>query len=104
MFGLSDNDIKSIITAVSEYPEVKEVIIFGSRAKGNFKHGSDVDLALKGDQITHTTIMDISWKLNEESPMPYHFDVLNYQAIKNPDLVEHINRVGKVLKKLSEHL
>jgi predicted nucleotidyltransferase len=67
--------------------------MFGSRAKGNYKNGSDVDIALKG-KLSFETITHINYLLNEETTMPYKFDVLNYHTIQDKDLIEHINRAG----------
>jgi predicted nucleotidyltransferase len=96
MFGLGDNDIDEIVHLFQEFPEVEEAIIFGSRAMGNYKNGSDVDIALKGNGLSFNIISKINGFLNEETLMPYHFDVVNYHDIKNVDLVAHINRVGKL--------
>jgi uncharacterized protein len=93
-FGLLDTDIEAIIQIISKHDKVKNALIFGSRAKGNFKNGSDVDIALKGIGIDFDTIVNISYLLNEESAMPYKFDVLNYSSIKELALTEHIDRVG----------
>ena len=92
-FGLKESDLEKIISIIKDHPEVEEALIFGSRAKGNFKKGSDVDIALKGNLSFHN-LSRINFELNEETDMPYKFDVLNYDAIKNTDLIEHINRVG----------
>jgi predicted nucleotidyltransferase len=94
MFGLKDEDITKTIAILAKHSEVEKAFIFGSRAKGNFKNGSDVDIALMGNKITFKTISGISYELNEETLMPYHFDVLNYHTIDNQELVNHINRVG----------
>jgi predicted nucleotidyltransferase len=93
-FGLTQTDLDTIVAVISRQAEVEEAIIFGSRAKGNYTAGSDVDIALKGAAVSHATASYISYKLNEETQMPYHFDVLNYQLISNPDLTNHIDRVG----------
>ena len=93
-FGLLDSDMAAVIAVLSEQPKVESAFIFGSRAKGNFKNGSDVDIALKGDSLDFDTIGKISYWLNEETTMPYKFDVLNYHSIKEPTLTEHIDRVG----------
>ena len=93
-FGLTQTDLDAIVAVVGHLPEVEEAVIFGSRAKGNYTAGSDVDIALKGAAVSHATASYISYKLNEETQMPYHFDVLNYQLISNPDLTNHIDRVG----------
>lgn len=93
-FGLLDADIDNIIQVLSKYNKVESALIFGSRAKGNYKNGSDVDIALNGIEIDFDTLAKISYLLNEESAMPYKFDVLNYSSIKEPALTEHIDRVG----------
>lgn len=93
-FGFRVSDLDSIIAILKQEPEVDEVILFGSRAKGNYKNGSDVDLAIKGSNLSHATIRNISYELNEETLMPYTFDVVNYHLIKNVNLTEHIDRMG----------
>ncbi len=93
-FGLLDADVEAISGVLSNHPKVEKAYIFGSRAKGNFKNGSDVDIALKGDKMDFDTVSQISYLLNEETNMPYKFDVLNYNAVKEPDLLVHIDRVG----------
>lgn len=101
-FGLKEGDIKSIIGILQQQPEVKEALIFGSRAKGNYRAGSDVDMAIKGDGINLKIITHISYLLNEETIMPYQFDVLNYHSIRNAELVEHIDRAGISFYKKAE--
>ncbi|REG87060.1 nucleotidyltransferase domain-containing protein [Algoriphagus antarcticus] len=93
-FGLLDADVEAISGVLSNHPKVEKAYIFGSRAKGNFKNGSDVDIALKGDKMDFDTVSQISYLLNEETNMPYKFDVLNYNAVKESDLLVHIDRVG----------
>jgi uncharacterized protein len=93
-FGLFDTDIESIVSVLKKQPKVDSAFIFGSRAKGNFSNGSDVDIALKGAELDFEIINQISYWLNEESRMPYKFDVLNYHTITEPALKEHIERVG----------
>jgi len=99
MYGLIERDMKYILEAVSKYPEIEEVIIFGSRAIGNYKKGSDVDIALKGQEINRKTVIRLSNDLNEEYPLPYFFDVLNYNDITNEELKKHIDNIGKVIYK-----
>ena len=93
-FGLLNADIEAIIKTLRKYSKVKSAFIFGSRAKGNYNSGSDVDIALKGPELDFGTINQISYCLNEETNMPYNFDVLNYESIKEPALKEHIDRMG----------
>jgi predicted nucleotidyltransferase len=93
-FGLLDTDVEAIAAVLRQEPRVEKAFIFGSRAKGSFRNGSDVDLALKGEELDFDTISRISYQLNEEMAMPYQFDVLNYHTVKEPALIEHIDRVG----------
>lgn len=95
-YGLTSEDMREIKQVFTRFPTVDEVVIFGSRAKGTHRPGSDVDLALKGN-IDSTTVAQISDLLNEESTMPYAFDLVAYDTIVSKNLKEHINRVGTVL-------
>jgi len=94
-FGISEKSYLLIIDVLKSFPEVEAAIIFGSRAKGNYKNGSDIDLALIGESLNSKTILDIAGILNEGIPIPYHVDVVNYHSISTPELKEHIDRVGK---------
>lgn len=93
MHGLFERDFKFILKAISDYSEIEEVIIFGSRAMGNYKKGSDVDLALKGEGVNRKTVSRLSDALNEEYPLPYFFDVVNYKDISNEELKKHIDSI-----------
>ena len=96
-FGLTDKDIEIIRSAIEAHPEIDEVLVFGSRAMGNYKHGSDVDLAIKGTGVSLRIISRLTAQLNDELPLPYEFDVIDYASIDTPALTEHIDSAGKVL-------
>lgn len=93
MFGLTDADLKCIVDVIKGYPQIDEAIIFGSRALNTYKKWSDIDIALKGNEIG-STASTISGILNEESSLPYFCDVLDYNLIDSKDLRNHIDRVG----------
>lgn len=93
-FGISLNYITKINSIFCLYPNIEEVIIFGSRAKGNFRDNSDIDLAIKGKSIDLSTLQQIENKL-EELYIPNFIDLIVFDKIENTDLVDHINRVGK---------
>ncbi len=95
--GLSAGDLQLILDAAITLPEVRQLILFGSRAKGEYKAGSDVDLAVKGEAVTDDTVIQLTDLLNEEKPLPYFFDVVNYHSISEPALLRHIDRVGVLL-------
>ena len=95
--GLEKRDIENIVNASRRLPEIEEVILFGSRAKRTHKKASDVDLAIKGKDISENTVKRFSSELNEELPLPYFIDIVNYETIQNQALIEHIDRVGEVI-------
>ncbi len=97
MFGLLDRDIKYINKALEQYDEVEKAIIFGSRAIGNYKKGSDVDLAIIGDNVNRSIMYKIEDYLNEVYPLPYFFDIIQYNEITNENLINHINNEGKII-------
>ncbi len=95
-YGLKSLELETIISILKKFPEIEEAVLFGSRAMGKEKQGSDIDIALKGRYID-SAVYKISHELNSESPLPYYFDILDYQTIENNDLKSHIERVGKVI-------
>lgn len=94
---LPPEELEIITSVLAHFESLYEAAIFGSRAKGNSRPGSDVDLSIKG--CTYSEIVTISMKLNEETILPYFFDVVAFETIKNDQLIDHINRVGKVIYK-----
>ncbi|MCL2186733.1 MAG: nucleotidyltransferase domain-containing protein [Treponema sp.] len=96
-YGLSNNTISSLFSIFNKYPGIKQVVLYGSRAKGNFRIGSDIDLILKTDNnFTHKDLLHIANDF-DDSRMPYFIDVSIYDKLTNLDLKAHIDRVGKVL-------
>lgn len=78
-------------------PLVDRALVFGSRAKGNYKPVSDVDIAIVGSNIDQSTVATLSFFLNEETFLPYFFDIVHYDTIEEIAFKEHIDRVGKVI-------
>ena len=96
-FGLTERDTEVIIETLATFEEIEEAVIFGSRAMGHAKRGSDVDLALKGKRLDLTTVTHVKFVLDEELPLPYFFDVVHYDSLTNTALKAHIDDKGKVL-------
>lgn len=92
-FGLTEDDLQSIISILRQEDSVNKAVVFGSRAIGNYKRGSDVDIAL-GEDLNRQILSSLSYKLNEETFMPYRFDLVNLNTITNEKLLAHIDRVG----------
>lgn len=93
MYGLKDETIVNIQNVFSSFPEVERAILYGSRAKGNFKHSSDIDITIVGSDMNLTILNQIEWKL-DDLLLPYTFDISIFHQIKNVDLIEHIERIG----------
>jgi predicted nucleotidyltransferase len=98
-FGLAESDLVYIINAIKSFAEIEKAVIFGSRAKGNYKPGSDVDIAIYGEHITFDTVSALHFMLEEQGPLPYFFDIVDYSHLKHKGLKEHIDRVGKLIFK-----
>jgi len=94
MFGLYERDVDMIVNALKENKEIEQAFIFGSRALGNYKKGSDVDLVVTGENVTDKTIANLNELLNETYPLPYFFDILQYEKIQNEHLKKHIDKHG----------
>lgn len=94
-YGLSERDWELILHALHRFPEIDRAVLFGSRALGTNEAGSDVDLAVIGEQMTHETVAGLSDLLNEVTPLPYMFDICDYGAITNPDLKQQIDKSGQ---------
>lgn len=94
-FGLKENMIQQINFVFQKFPGVNEVIIYGSRAKGNQREGSDIDFTLKGKNLNHDLLNTISLELDKLF-LPYIFDISIFEKINDQDLIQHIKRAGKV--------
>ncbi|HXH99111.1 MAG TPA: nucleotidyltransferase domain-containing protein [Sphingobacteriaceae bacterium] len=97
-FGLRDKTIKKINSVFAEFNQIDEVIVYGSRAKGNYRNGSDIDLTIKGEKLNLHFLNQISLKI-DDLLLPYIFDLSIFRQISNQDLIEHIERVGQTFYK-----
>jgi uncharacterized protein len=95
MYGLSEKTIKAIQGVFAKYPQIDRAILYGSRAKGNYRNGSDIDLALVGAELDLSLIFKIELEL-DDLMLPYKIDLAAYHQIENQELVGHIDRVGVV--------
>jgi predicted nucleotidyltransferase len=95
MFAILPKSYELILKALSEFNEIEKAAIYGSRAMGNYKPGSDIDLVIYGNKITPETILKLKTKLEQELPIPYYFDLTYYETVSNPELKKHIDEFGK---------
>ncbi len=89
---LTPNELELLRSVFGRHPEIIQVRLFGSRAKGTYTPQSDIDLALWGN-VDVLQAEAIAAEL-DELPLPYHYDVKPFEAIKLRPLREHIERVG----------
>ncbi len=97
-FGLSEAIFSKIIDVFKVYSNIDEVILYGSRAMGNYRNGSDIDITIKGKDINLHFLNTISLELDNLN-LPYKIDISSYHYIENIELLDHIKRVGILLYK-----
>ena len=96
-YGLPDRTLTTLDAIFRKYSGIRQAILYGSRAKGNYRKGSDIDMSLKTDESFNRRDMLRIGNDFDDSDMPYFVDVSVYEKISNPDLKAHIDRVGKVV-------
>lgn len=95
---MPDKAFDSIIQILSEYKNIQQAILFGSRAIGNYKESSDIDIVLMGDGLNIKDLRHIELQM-DELLLPWHIDLLLWNQINEPGLKDHIQRVGVNLLK-----
>ncbi len=96
MYGLNPQILEKFRSIFSKYPDLEVALLFGSRAMGNFREGSDIDIVLKGENLNLTQLQMIDNELDDLN-LPYKIDICLYHQISNTDLLDHIQRVGITL-------
>lgn len=91
--GIGPDPLEKIQGIFRKYPQVREAVLFGSRAKGNYREGSDIDVALKGKDIDSSLLTRIESDY-DALYLPWKLDLVIYDKIENADLKDHIDRVG----------
>ena len=89
MYGLKDTHIKKLHSVFSHYSAIEKVILYGSRAKGDYRNGSDIDLCLVGKTLDFQNLLKIE-KDVDDLLLPYNIDLSIYHRIDHADLIEHI--------------
>ncbi|GBE40197.1 nucleotidyltransferase domain protein [bacterium BMS3Bbin09] len=101
-YGLSDAAVKKIHNVFARYPEVEKAILYGSRAKGDYKNGSDIDMTLSGgDDITVSVLGKIMEDI-DDLLLPYTVDLSIFSRISDQEVINHIRRVGVIFYEKTE--
>ncbi len=93
--GLSAATVERIVTVLAHYPEIERALLYGSRAKGSQRTGSDIDLTLFGSRLNHALLLRLDNEL-DDLLLPYKFDLSLFADLTHPELIDHIHRVGVV--------
>ena len=96
-FGLSEKTMQCIRAIYRKFPSIERVILYGSRAKGNFRPNSDIDMSIVADKTFDFSTLAKVNSLFYESSLPYMVDISDFSKLTNIDLIEHITRCGKVI-------
>ncbi len=95
-FGLSSETIDKLQAVFARHAGIDQVLVYGSRAKGDYRPGSDIDLTVKGTLLPFDEWLRLENEL-DDLLLPWSIDLSQYPLLDNPDLVAHIDRVGQVL-------
>ena len=95
--GIPSEHFERIIGIFKKYSRIDEAVLFGSRAKGCFCEGSDIDFSLKGDGLDFRLLTQIEMDYDALN-LPWKLDLLLDAQIENEALKSHIRRVGIVTK------
>lgn len=93
--GLGVATLVALQDVFTRHPEIEQVLLYGSRAKGTQRKGSDIDLTLLGDELDYRLLTRIETEI-DDLLLPYTVDLSLFRQIDNPDLIEHISRVGLI--------
>lgn len=91
--GLQEHELREILDILQSIPSVEQAILYGSRAKGNYKRFSDLDITLIGENLNSSDLAELEDKLYY-TYLPYTFDLSIFSQLRNPELIDHINRAG----------
>jgi uncharacterized protein len=92
-FGLPQATLDKLAGVFRRHPTIESVVIYGSRAKGNYRPGSDIDLTIKGE-LAFADLMQLEDQI-DDLLLPYNVDLSQYRQLANTDLIAHIDRVGQ---------
>lgn len=92
-YGLTDTELAKLRGVFASHSHIERVMLYGSRAKGNYKPFSDIDMTLFGENLTHDDIVAVNSEV-DNLLLPYQCDISSFNNLRNEALIDHINRVG----------
>jgi predicted nucleotidyltransferase len=100
-FGISDQVWRRICEVFEAHPQVEEVLLYGSRAKGAHRDASDIDMVLKGDELSLTDQFRLETEL-DDLLLPWHIELCRYHAIQDEAFRREIDRWGQSVYRKEE--
>jgi predicted nucleotidyltransferase len=94
-YGLSEEQFSELVNFLAKYSQIEKAVLFGSRVLGSFKKYSDIDIAIMGKDVDFWLAAHTKYELEEETNLPYFFDIIAYDSIDNLALKEHIQQYGQ---------
>jgi uncharacterized protein len=94
---LLESDMETICSVLKQFPDIEQAVVFGSRGRGTARAPADVDIAIKGAKASADTAACLRMTLDDDTLLPYMFDVVHYESCKSPELCANIDRDGKVI-------
>lgn len=97
MYGIPDKSYRLILNSFKDFKQIEKAAIYGSRAMGNYRKGSDIDLVVYGKSLNQNSLLKLKTKLEQELPIPFYFDITHYDSLPDNDLKKHIDRHSKII-------
>ncbi len=97
MYGIPEKSYRLILNSFKDFEQIEKVAVYGSRAIGNFKRGSDIDLVVYGKSLNQISVLKLKTKLEQELPIPFYFDITHYESLPDNDLKKHIDNYSKII-------
>lgn len=98
-YGLSDSAAGNIRAVLARHPQVEQAILYGSRARGNYRNGFDIDLTLLGGADLTLNVLHRILDEPDDLLLPWTIDLSIFNDISDPDMIDHIQRAGVVFYK-----
>lgn len=95
-YGITSEQLEKISDIFKDFKKISTVSLIGSRAKGIFRSGSDIDLLLRGENILLDDLSEIMLRLDDLF-LPYKFDLIIFSNVKDPELLSHIFKYAKII-------
>ena len=92
-YGVSQSIWRQILKTCFSFPDVKRVILYGSRATGSYRQGSDIDLAIDAPSMTDREFAQL-WNAIDDLPIVFSMDVVHLQKLQNEALLQAIRMYG----------